>query len=62
MTPHGPFRHVPRRILNAAVIAGGIAGIVFQARFGWSVLGTFVITLGLCAFCVGVVAVAYREH
>lgn len=60
MRPDRPFQHVPRRVLNAAVIAGGVAGIVLQARFGWDVLTTFLITLGLCALAVGIVALGFR--
>jgi hypothetical protein len=37
-----------------------VAGIVLQARFGWDVLTTFLITLGLCALAVGIVALAFR--
>lgn len=54
-----PFGHVPRRVLNAAIIAGGIAGIVLQAQFRWSIVTTFVITLALCGLCVGIVALVY---
>jgi len=57
--PVRPFSHIPRRILNAAVIAGGIAGIVLQARFRWGIMTTFVITLALCGLCVGIVAAIY---
>ena len=62
MRPQRPFRHVPRRALNVAVIAGGVAGIVLQSRFGWDVLTTFLITLGLCAVCVGIVAVIFGRR
>jgi uncharacterized membrane protein YqgA involved in biofilm formation len=59
MKPDRPFPHVPRRAMNAAVIAGGIAGIVLQARFRWGVVTTFVITLALCGLCVGIVSAIY---
>jgi uncharacterized membrane protein YqgA involved in biofilm formation len=64
MQPDRLFSHVPRRVLNAAVIVGGIAGIVLQARFRWGVVTTFVITLALCGLCVGIVALVYswRRH
>jgi hypothetical protein len=64
MKPDRLFSHVPRRVLNAAVIAGGIAGIVLQAGFRWGIVTTFVITLALCGLCVGIVAVIYevRRH
>jgi hypothetical protein len=59
-----PFGHVPHRVLNAAVIAGGIAGIVLQAQFRWGIGTTFVITLTLCGLCVGIVTLVYgrRRH
>ncbi|HVO69842.1 MAG TPA: hypothetical protein VMT24_07345 [Aggregatilineaceae bacterium] len=60
MKPDRLFSHVPRRILNAAVIAGGIAGIVLQAQFRWGIVTTFVITLALCGLCVGIVTLVYR--
>jgi uncharacterized membrane protein YqgA involved in biofilm formation len=59
MRSQQPFRHVPRRALNAAVIVGGVLGILLQAEFNWSILATFVITLGLCAVSVGIVAAVY---
>ncbi len=62
MRPQRPFQHVPRRVLNVAVIAGGVAGIVLQSRFGWSVLTTFLITLGLCAACVGIAAIIFGRR
>ena len=62
MKPDRPFGHVPRRVLNAAVIAGGIAGIVLQAQFRWGVGTTFLITLALCGLCVGIVALGYSLH
>jgi hypothetical protein len=59
-----PFGRVPRRVLNAAVITGGIAGIVLQAQFRWGIVTTFVITLALCGLCVGIVTLVYgrRRH
>jgi uncharacterized membrane protein YqgA involved in biofilm formation len=64
MKPDRPFSHIPRRVLNAAVIAGGIAGIVLQARFQWGIVTTFVITLALCGLCVGIVTLVHsrRRH
>lgn len=60
MKQNRPLSFLPRRVLNGAVIVGGIAGIALQAQFGWDALTTFLITLGLCALSVGIVAVAYR--
>ncbi len=60
MNLNRPFRHVPRRVLNAAVIVGGITGIVLQAQFGWGVITTFVITLALCALAAALVALVWR--
>ncbi len=59
MNSKRPLSFVPRRVLNGAVIAGGIAGIALQAQFGWGALVTFLVTLGLCALSVGIVAGAY---
>jgi LPXTG-motif cell wall-anchored protein len=39
-----------------------VAGIVLQARFGWDVLTTFLITLGLCALAVGIVALLFGRR
>lgn len=61
MKPNRPLDHVPRRALNAAVIVGGIIGIVLQARFAWTIATTFLVTLAICVVCVGVVALAYRR-
>lgn len=55
-----PLSDVPRRAINAAVILGGIAGIVLQARFGWDALTTFLITLGLCALSVALITLLVR--
>lgn len=60
MDRHHLFRHVPRRVLNAAVIIGGITGIVLQAQLGWSVITTFLVTLALCALAVAAVALLWR--
>ncbi len=62
MRPYRPLQYVPRRVLNAAVIAGGIVGIVLQAWFAWNVLTTFLITLGLCALAVGIVALLFGRR
>jgi uncharacterized membrane protein len=60
MDRHRPLSYVPRRVLNAAVVVGGIVGIVLQAQFGWGVLTAFLITLGTCALSVAAVALVYR--
>lgn len=62
MNGNRPFSHVPRRVLNAAVIAGGILGIILQGATGWDVLTTFVITLALCGLLVGAAALIYRTR
>lgn len=59
MNPNRPFSHVPRRVINGAVIVGGLTGIFLQTQFNWNMLTTFLITLGLCALCVVIVSVIF---
>jgi uncharacterized membrane protein YqgA involved in biofilm formation len=59
MNPNRPFNHVPRRVLNIAVIVGGLTGIFLQTQFNWDTLTTFLITLGLCGLCVVIVSVVF---
>jgi len=59
MNDNRAFGLIPRRVMNGAVIVGGLLGIVLQAQFRWSILTTFLVTLGLCMLCVGIVALIY---
>lgn len=43
--PRIPFDGVPRRWLNLAAVAGGLAGLLVGQQAGWSDVQTFIATL-----------------
>jgi hypothetical protein len=61
MKPNRLLDLVPRRVLNGAVIFGGMIGIVLQAWFAWDIPTTFVVTAAICGGCVGVVWFVYSQ-
>ncbi|NLX08931.1 MAG: hypothetical protein GXY36_04700 [Chloroflexi bacterium] len=62
MNRNRPFQNVPRPVLNAAVIVGGLLSLMLQSRFEWDILTTFVITFGLCGLCAAAVSLFYARR
>jgi uncharacterized membrane protein YdcZ (DUF606 family) len=54
------FADIPRPVLTAAIIAGGLLGLLLTDRFKWGVWESFFFTLIIALILVLATAAVYR--
>ncbi|MCL4875240.1 MAG: hypothetical protein KJ064_01205 [Anaerolineae bacterium] len=50
---------IPRRVVNAAVVVGGLVGLVLQDYFAMNGLEAFVFTIMACLAAVALVSIGW---